>query len=80
MIKTLLEDTRKTLRVYALGALLFFIGIGFIQWGDKLIEPSIEQEGYVLLGIIISGSGFSISMFAQIIMIIHRFQSMGRKQ
>lgn len=76
-LKALIADPRKTLKVYALGALLFFIGVGLVQWADKLIEPSVEQEGYMLLGIIVIGCGFSIAIFAQIIMIIHRFNKLG---
>ena len=78
-IKELIADQRKTLRLYALGALLFFIGVGFIQGADKLMEPSLQQETYALLGIAVGGAGFITSIFAQILLILHRFQNMGRK-
>ncbi len=79
ILKTLIDDQRKTLRLYALGALLFFIGIGFIQSADKLMDPSLEQEGYALLGLMIGGSGFAIALTAQVFLIIHRFQKMGNR-
>jgi hypothetical protein len=78
-IADLLSDQRKILKLFALGALIFFIGIGFIQWADKLIEPSLKQESYMLLGMITGAMGFSISMIAQCFLIIHRFKSMGKK-
>ena len=75
----LIDDQRKTLKLYALGALLFFVGIGIIQWADKLIEPSLQQESYTLLGISISFIGFFTSMLAQVFIIICRFRNMGKK-
>ncbi|ARN74970.1 hypothetical protein [Oceanicoccus sagamiensis] len=78
-LQALINNQRKTLRLYALGALLFFIGIGFIQSADKLMEPSIAQEGYALLGLLISGSGFIIALTAQLFLIIYRFQHMGKR-
>ncbi|MGK0500645.1 MAG: hypothetical protein ACJAYG_002298 [Oceanicoccus sp.] len=79
-LNNLIDDQRKTLRLYALGALLFFIGVGFIQGADKMMEPSLQQESYALLGLIVSGSGFSIAIGAQVILIIQRFKTMGEKR
>jgi hypothetical protein len=79
-IKQLIEDQRKTLKLFALGALLFFIGIGIIQWADKLMEPSLEQEAYALLGVFVGGLGFTTSITAQIFLIIHRFNKLGDKK
>ena len=79
LIRELIDDQRKTLRMYALGALLFFIGVGLIQGADKLIQPSLQQESYALLGIVVGGGGFFIAMTAQVFLIIHRFKKMGKK-
>ena len=79
-LKELLNDQRKTLKLYALGALLFFIGLGLIQWADQLIEPSIQQEAYALLGTAVGGLGFFTAIFAQILLIINRFQGMGQRR
>lgn len=79
ILKSLLEDQRKILKLYALGALLFFVGIGFIQSADKFMEPSVQQEGYVLLGVIVCGAGFFMSMFSQCLLIAYRFSLMGKK-
>ena len=75
----LIEDQRKTLKLYALGALLFFVGLDFIQWADKLIEPSLQQETYALLGTVIGGLGFFTAMLAQVFLIIYRFRKMGER-
>jgi len=77
-IKELIEDQRKILKLFALGALLFFIGIGIIQWADKLMPPSMEQEIYALLGTFVGGLGFCTAIVAQIFLIIYRFQKMGK--
>lgn len=79
MLKEYLSDTRKILKLYGLGALLFFIGIGFIQWGANVIEPSLEQELIVLVGLGFGGIGFSIAMAAQCGLIINRFNTMGQR-
>ena len=78
-LKQLTADQRKILRLYVLGALLFFIGLGLIQWADKLMEPSLQQEGYALLGTFIGGLGFFTAMLAQIFLIINRFRYMGKR-
>lgn len=78
-IKELINDQRKTFRLYALGALLFFIGLGLIQWADKLMEPSLQQESYALLGTFVGGLGFCTAMLAQIFLIIYRFRNMGKR-
>lgn len=77
-LKELLQDTRKILRLYGLGALLFFIGLGTIQGADRLFEPSLQQESYALLGLLVGGTGFLIAMFAQILLIVQRFNNLGR--
>ena len=78
-LKAFIDDPRKVLKLFALGALLFFIGVGFIQWADKLIEPSLKQEVHALLGMIIAGCGFFIAMTAQLCLIAQRFRNMGNK-
>jgi uncharacterized membrane protein YcjF (UPF0283 family) len=79
-VKAILESQREILRLYALGALLFFVGLGLIQWADKLIEPSLEQETYALLGTAVGGLGFLTAMFAQVLLIVSRFQNLGRRK
>ncbi|MCP4465543.1 MAG: hypothetical protein GY813_02185 [Halieaceae bacterium] len=80
MLKAYLENTRKILRLYALGALCFFIGVGLIQWADKLLPPSLQQETMALLGLLCGGAGFIIAMTAQCLLIAQRFNNLGRKK
>lgn len=75
----LVQDSGRILRVYALGALLFFIGLGLIKGADQLFDPSLRQESYVLLGLLVGGSGFLIAMAAQVLLIVHRFRNMGKR-
>lgn len=78
-LKIFIDDPRQVFKLFALGALLFFIGVGFIQWADKLLEPSLKQEVHALLGICIAGCGFFIAMAAQICLIVQRFRNMDKK-
>ena len=75
----LIDNQRQILKIYALGALLFFIGLGIIQGADKLMPPSLEQESYALLGILVGGAGFMLAMLCQLALIMHRFRKMGRR-
>ena len=77
-LKQLIDDPKKTLRLFGLGALLFVVGMGIIQWGNQLMEPSIEQEVTVLCGLIVGGAGFVTAITAQILLIFSRFQNMGK--
>jgi len=73
-INQLIDNQQKTFKLFALGALLFFIGIGIIQWADKVLQPSLEQEAYVLLGTAVAGLGFCTSIAAQLALIIFRLR------
>ena len=77
MLKELLNDTRKILKLFGLGAVLFFIGIAFIQWANELLSPSLKQEIIVLIGLIVGGTGFLIAISAQCLLIVQRFKNMG---
>lgn len=76
-IRELLDDTRKILKLYGFGALLFFIGLGSIVGADTLFSPSLQQEVYVLLGLIVGGCGFLIAITAQLLLIWQRFRNLG---
>lgn len=78
MIEKLLNNTRKILKLFGLGALLFFIGIAFIQWANEMIAPSLQQEVVAFIGLFIAGSGFIISITAQCLLIAQRFKNLGK--
>ena len=77
-LQEIIDEPRKTLRLFALGALLFVTGMGVIQWSNHFMSPSIEQEVTVLFGLIIAGTGFFVAITAQIFLILHRFKNMGK--
>lgn len=77
LIQHLLADQRRIYRSYVIGALLFFVGIGLIQWADKAIEPSLEQEAHMLLGVFVCGAGFFTAMLSQLLLIVYRMKNMG---
>lgn len=77
MLNELLNDTRKILKIFGLGAVLFFVGVAFIQWANTMVPVSLEQEVIVLIGVTISGAGFITSITAQCLLIAQRFKNMG---
>lgn len=60
------------MRLYIIGAALFFVGVGLIIFINRSISPSLEQELYMLFGLLIGGSGFITAMTAQCCMIAQR--------
>lgn len=79
-LRQLLADTRKILKLYGCGALLFFVGLGMIVGSDRVFEPSLRQEVYVLVGLLVGGSGFVIAIAAQLLLIWQRFSNLGNSQ
>lgn len=57
---------------FKLGAVIFFIGLVVIYSGHQLLEPSLSQEIVTLIGLILIGGGFILSMMTQIRMLIGR--------
>lgn len=80
VIKNLLSDSRKLLKIYATGAVCFFIGLGLIFGIAKAMPASLEQELIVLAGLVIGGTGFSLSMLAQCGLVVFRIRHMGEKK
>ena len=78
-INTLIDDQRQVLKIYGFGAVLFFVGIGFILYADRVIPASMQQEIIVLLGLAIGGTGFTTAMGAQVLLILGRFKNMGQR-
>ena len=77
--KNLVDDQRLALKIYAVGAVLFFVGLGFIIFADKSIPPSIQQEAIAFVGTAVGGIGFITAMSAQVLLIIGRFKNMGQR-
>jgi uncharacterized protein YjeT (DUF2065 family) len=76
-LTTLIDNPRKTLRLFALGAVLFVVGVGCIQWANYQIAPSLQQEIVALAGLLIGGSGFVLAISAQCLLIASRVKHMG---
>lgn len=57
---------------FKLGAMLFFLGFVLIYMANTLYQPSLRQELFFLIGLIIGGLGFLIAMLAQVRMLISR--------
>lgn len=62
----------KTFQQFKLGAMTFFLGMVIVYMAVNAIEPSLRQEVFVLIGLLIGGLGFLIAMFAQVRMLMSR--------
>ncbi len=74
-LKPYLDDPRKIFKLFATGAVLFFIGLATIVWAEKMIPPSLQQEVAALAGTAVGGLGFFTAMMAQLMLIIQRLTS-----
>lgn len=59
-------------RQFRLGLSFFFCGLVIIYGASQLLEPSMQQELVVLLGLLVGGCGFVIAILAQARMMISR--------
>lgn len=57
---------------FKIGASLFLVGLVIIYGAYQLLEPSIIQEAFTLVGLIIIVGGFLTAMMAQVRMLIGR--------
>lgn len=73
----LLDNQPLILKLYGIGAGLFFIGLGAIIYADRVLQPSVQQEVVTLTGLVLGGLGFSIAMGGQVLLILSRFKNLG---
>ncbi|ODS25080.1 hypothetical protein AB835_00830 [Candidatus Endobugula sertula] len=57
---------------FKLGAMIFFLGLVVIYSSSQLLHPSIVQEVITLIGLILIGWGFLLSMWSQVRMLTGR--------
>jgi hypothetical protein len=57
---------------FKLGAVIFLWGLIVIYSASQLLEPSLTQEVFTLLGLILIGCGLIIALMAQVRMLIGR--------
>lgn len=57
---------------FRLGAGLFFVGGVTIYLANTQLQPSVQQEIAVLVGMLVGGAGFLWAMLAQMRMLISR--------
>ena len=62
----------KVFPLFKLGAVIFFLGLVVIYGAYQLLEPSIAQELTTLIGLLLIGGGFLLSMMMQVRMLIGR--------
>ncbi|WP_430461279.1 hypothetical protein ACQUQU_00415 [Thalassolituus sp. LLYu03] len=48
---------RENLRLFSLGALAFFVGLGMVVLSNRLLLPSLSQEIISLVGLILAVAG-----------------------
>ena len=72
-----IDNQQNILKLFAAGAVLFFIGVALIVYADRAMPPSLKQEIMALLGLGIGGLGFTTAMTGQVLLILSRFKNLG---
>lgn len=67
------EDDRTNVRLFSIGAVLFFVGLGLVVFADQRLLPSLGQELMVLLGLLIGGIGALTALTGYLVLMISRF-------
>ena len=57
---------------FKLGSMLFFFGLVLVYMTQQLVEDSLRQEIFSVVGLIIAAIGFLIAMSAHVRMLISR--------
>jgi hypothetical protein len=78
-ISTLHASPVACIKLFALGAVLFFCGMGTFIWVDQNLEPSLQQELVALLGLATGMIGFGSAILAQVNMVIGRLKKPSNK-
>ena len=63
---------------FKLGAMVFFFGLVLVYMAQQLLQPSLRQELFMLLGLGLAGVGFIIAMAAHVRMLISRLTAFFR--
>ncbi len=67
------EDDRGNMRLFSIGAVLFFFGLGLVVFANQRLLPSLGQELIVLLGLLIGGLGALTALAGYVALMISRF-------
>lgn len=67
------EDDRANMRLFSIGAVLFFFGLGLVVFANQRLLPSLGQELMVLFGLIIGGIGALTALAGYLALLLSRF-------
>ena len=67
------DKQQENLRLFVIGAALFFAGTGLIIYADNAITPSLSQESVTLAGVIIAALGIATAAIGYIALSVLRF-------
>ncbi|QQD23229.1 hypothetical protein GJQ55_01515 [Venatoribacter cucullus] len=73
------EKERENLRLFVLGAAIFFAGMGLIVLAQKWFLPSLQQELVSLLGLVLAVGGGVCAALGYIALSVLRILTVGRR-
>lgn len=73
------QKERENLRLFVLGAAIFFAGMGLIVLAQKWFLPSLQQELVSLLGLVLAVGGGVCATLGYIALSVLRILTVGRR-
>ena len=67
------DKQQENLRLFVIGAALFFAGTGLIIYADNAIAPSLSQESVTLAGVVVAALGIATAAIGYISLSVLRF-------
>lgn len=67
------DKQQENLRLFVIGAALFFAGTGLIIYADNAITPSLSQESVALAGTVVAALGIATAAIGYIALSVLRF-------
>lgn len=66
------QKVDRSFQRFRLGLALFFVGFVTLYSVEKLLQPSLLQEGLAVFALLVISSGLSLALWAEVMFIAYR--------
>jgi len=73
-LRALFDSPYRTFQLFAVGALMFFAGLGAIYVIDRELAPGTQTELLAIGALLLLGAGFTLAVGAQLLFILQRLK------
>ena len=73
-LREVINDGRKTLRLFVVGVILCTVGLSMVVWMEHLAVASLRREIAVLIALGVAGLGFITAMGAHLCLLLQRLR------